>query len=160
MHEKVHPLVVVMLHQMINGSPSVLFIKRREDDMWTLMHDHMRVREQPYGAGLRVINSTLDLGLKNVRLRCYFCNTIYGETEDDHTLAIYYTLKLREEEIKLLNKMLCDNMDTLRLKEYKWVSVREPKLEELDEGFDSNMSYCWETMRKAIASNYGVRVSK
>lgn len=160
LHEKVHPLVVVMVHRMLNGSPSVLFIKQHEGDPWSLMHDHMRVKEQPYGAGLRVINNTLDLNLKNVRLRCYFCNTIYGDAEDEHTLAVYYTLKLRENEVNLLDSLISTSIDTMKIEDSKWVSVHEKKLEELDEEFDSKMSYCWETMRKAIASNYGVRISK
>ena len=157
LHEKVHPLIVVMIHRQIGGDPSILFIKQKEGDDWSVPQDHMRPREQPYHAGVRIINNTLDLNLKNVRLRCYFCNTIYGQSDGEHTLACYYTLRLKDDEISLLDRMLSQTIDKMRFVDFKWISVNETELPDV---CDKRMAYCWETMRKAIATNYGIRVSR
>lgn len=157
-HEKVHPLAVVMVHRLVDDHPCILFIKQNKDGLWSPIFDHVRPKEQPYNAGLRALNNTLDLNLKNVRLRCYFANTIYGEIDTENTIAVYYTLKLRDDEVGLLDRMLDHNVESMKFDRFKWVSVHEPNID--GDVFDGRMAYCWETMRKAVASNYNVKVSK
>jgi hypothetical protein len=154
-HKKVCPLVAVLLNKADGDVPKVLFVQYPEINGWTLIQGLMRDKEQPYRTGIRVINNSLSLNLYNVRLRLYFSNMIFSNDDGEDELVNYYSLKLKQEEVDLLVSMSEQQPHNMNVSGLKWISVHEP---ELDQSFDQRMTYCWETMRKAIASTYGIKL--
>jgi hypothetical protein len=156
LHEKVHPVVALALHQKSDSEkmPRVLFVKYKDDAKFILPHDLVRTTEQPYKAVLRIGNTLFELGLEHVRVRCYYSNFVNLPSHDGQSLAVYYTLKLWTEEIELLDKVL-SNLDDSRIYGYKWVSC---DVADLDDEFDPEIAHSWKTLRKSVASNYGIKI--
>lgn len=155
----VKPVVVLALHRQDapDTDPKVLFVKYRDTDKFTLPFDVIRANEQPYKAVLRIGNSLFELGLEHVRVRCYYSNfiTLPGdEAEKTVSLAVYYTLKLWNEEIELIDG-ISEDLKSTRLDGINWMPVTKAELP-LD--FDQQMSHSWETLRKAVGSNYGMKI--
>lgn len=156
-HENVAPVVMLALHRISenNQYPEVLFVRYKNEEKLTIPYVYLRSGEQPYRGGLRILNSSFELGINNVRLRCYYANRILKEEEDD-SLAVYYALKLREEEVSLLSHFF-ENLDETRFQGYQWVSVEGGNL---SEEIDESMHYCWEHLRFSVASNYGLKLKR
>lgn len=154
--EKVNPLAVLALHQQFEDGemPSVLFVKYKDSDKLILPWDVVRTTEQPDKAALRIGNTLFELGLDNVRVRCYYSNFIEPSEELGNSLAVYYTLKLWVEEIELLDRVLAD-LDDSKLYGYEWVSVG---VDILSDKFNQQMIHCWRTIRRSVASNYGMKI--
>lgn len=155
LHKLVNPVVALALHRQDGEeSPKVLFVKYKDHDKFLLPWDLIRTTEQPYKAVLRIGNTLFELGLEHVRVRCYYSNFIELPNSGGTALAVYYTLKLWTEEIELIDKVLSDLEDS-KVYGFEWVDVQT---EELGSGFDSEIVHSWKTIRKSVASNYGIKI--
>ena len=156
LHQKVNPVVALALHRKNDDEkmPKVLFVKYKDHDKMILPWDLVRTTEQPYKAVLRIGNTLFELGLEHVRVRCYYSNFIDLPNAEGTALAVYYTLKLWQEEIELIDKVLSD-LDDSKIYGFEWVEVDEA---ELGDRFDQEITHSWKTLRKSVASNYGIKI--
>jgi hypothetical protein len=155
LHKQVNPVVALALHRKDGDEPpKVLFVRYKDHDKLILPWDMVRTTEQPYKAVLRIGNTLFELGLEHVRVRCYYSNFIDLPNEGGTALAVYYTLKLWIEEIELIDKVLSDLEDS-KIYGFEWVDVHE---NDLGEEFDQEITHSWKTLRKSVASNYGIKI--
>lgn len=156
LHKKVNPAVSLALHKQDKGErmPKVLFIKYKDHDGLLLPFDVIRATEQPYKAVMRIGNTLFELGLEHVRIRCYYTNFIELPELEGNSMVVYYTLKLWKEEIELIDQVLSDLSDS-KIYAFEWVPVDK---QELGDKFDPQFFHAWKTLRKAVASNYGIKI--
>ena len=159
-YSRVVPVVSLVVHRQfieIDDVPNVLFVKYRsasEDELFVMPYELVRNNEQPYNCGVRTVNSLFDLGSFRLKLRNYYCDRVAWD--DDSAMVAYYLFKIGGSERDILDYKLSNELDSLKICEFKWVPVTEESLD--NNIFDPKNHYCWEVIRQSVASNYGFRI--